>query len=74
MWLDSKQPFLKVEPDWWDTSVAAQTLHSWGFRPSRHSIQPRRTLVVDLDGDPEALLARMKQKTRYNVRLAARKA
>jgi lipid II:glycine glycyltransferase (peptidoglycan interpeptide bridge formation enzyme) len=29
--------------------------------------------VVDLDADPEEVLGRMKQKTRYNVRLAARK-
>jgi lipid II:glycine glycyltransferase (peptidoglycan interpeptide bridge formation enzyme) len=36
-------------------------------------VQPRRTLVVDLQGEAEVLLGRMKQKTRYNVRLAERK-
>jgi peptidoglycan pentaglycine glycine transferase (the first glycine) len=64
---------LKVEPDWVDTPEAAAALRGWGFRPSPHAVQPPRTLVVDLDAEPEALLARMKQKTRYNVRLASRR-
>jgi lipid II:glycine glycyltransferase (peptidoglycan interpeptide bridge formation enzyme) len=31
------------------------------------------TTVVDLDSEPDALLAKMRSKTRYNVRLAQRK-
>jgi peptidoglycan pentaglycine glycine transferase (the first glycine) len=64
---------LKVEPDWDDTPEAAAALRRWGFRLSPHPVQPQRTLVVGLDVEPEALLARMKQKTRYNVRLASRR-
>jgi lipid II:glycine glycyltransferase (peptidoglycan interpeptide bridge formation enzyme) len=37
------------------------------------TIQPPRTLVVDLRPDEEQILQNMKQKTRYNVRLAERK-
>lgn len=67
--------FLKLEPDLWQD--AADDL--WGgapppgFRLSPQDIQPLRTIVVDLQADEEQILARMKQKTRYNIRLAARK-
>lgn len=36
-------------------------------------VQPVRTIALDLRSDEETLLARMKEKWRYNVRLAARK-
>ena len=72
--------FLKVEPDFWDSTsqagsspVAARTSVPAGFRPSPQSIQPGRTLVVDLQGGEDQLLAKMKQKTRYNIRLAMKK-
>lgn len=35
--------------------------------------QPRCVMKLDLTPDPEALLARCKSKTRYNIRLAGRK-
>ena len=63
--------FLKVEPDLWEDDPAAVLPPR--FRESPHAIQPRRTLVVSLEGEEDAILARMKQKTRYNIRLAARK-
>ncbi len=62
--------FVKVEPDAWRAEMPQPPS---GFRPSPQTIQPPRTIVVDLRGDEAALLARMKQKTRYNIRLAARK-
>ena len=65
--------FLKVEPDEEDNPALAQRLQGWGFRPSPQTIQPRRTILVDLTQEPEDILARMKSKTRYNVRLAKRK-
>jgi peptidoglycan pentaglycine glycine transferase (the first glycine) len=66
--------FLKVEPDqqlirnqYGDSSPPK------GFQVSPHAIQPMRTIVVDLQGSEEEILARMKQKTRYNIRLASKK-
>jgi peptidoglycan pentaglycine glycine transferase (the first glycine) len=46
---------------------------STDFIPSPHNIQPPRTIVVDLRGSEDNILARMKQKCRYNVRLAEKK-
>ncbi len=43
-----------------------------GFRPAP-TIQPIRTILLDLTFDEESLLAGMKEKWRYNVRLAGRK-
>jgi lipid II:glycine glycyltransferase (peptidoglycan interpeptide bridge formation enzyme) len=44
-----------------------------GWHFSNEQVQFRNTVLVDLRPPEEDLLARMKQKTRYNVRLAGRK-
>ena len=44
-----------------------------GFVKSRWDMQFRTTMVIDLDREPEAMLARMKSKWRYNINLARRK-
>ncbi len=65
---------LTIEPDLLDTSTHRERLSELGFRPSPFdAVQPRRTLVVDIEPDEEAVLMGFKSKTRYNVRLAARR-
>jgi peptidoglycan pentaglycine glycine transferase (the first glycine) len=48
-------------------------LEQKGWRFSHDQIQFRNTVLVDLTPSEEELLARMKQKTRYNIRLAQKK-
>jgi lipid II:glycine glycyltransferase (peptidoglycan interpeptide bridge formation enzyme) len=69
--------FLKMEPLLWQQEFTADR---WDRICERHgcltdtdTIQPPRTAVVDLAGTEEEILARMKQKTRYNIRLSGRK-
>ena len=64
---------LKWEPDLPDDPGCAAQLASLGFRASPHTVQPRRSLVVDLSGSEAEVLGRMKQKTRYNIGLAGKK-
>jgi lipid II:glycine glycyltransferase (peptidoglycan interpeptide bridge formation enzyme) len=64
---------LKIEPDDSSSTFDPQQLASEGFRPSPHTIQPRRTILVDLSATEDDILGRMHQKTRYNIRLAVRK-
>jgi lipid II:glycine glycyltransferase (peptidoglycan interpeptide bridge formation enzyme) len=64
---------LKVEPELPDTPEYSAVLNALGFRPSPHTVQPRRSLVIALSGGEDDVLNRMKQKTRYNIRLAAKK-
>ena len=63
--------FLKWEPDFWDDEI--QDMWNLELRTSPHNIQPPRTIIIDIKGSDEEILARMKQKTRYNIRLAEKK-
>jgi lipid II:glycine glycyltransferase (peptidoglycan interpeptide bridge formation enzyme) len=64
---------LKLEPDLPDSPTFAGTLGALGFQPSPQTIQPRRTIVVNLNGFETEILGRMKPKTRYNIGLATKK-
>ncbi len=62
--------FLKIEPDFWQEELS---ITNYQLPISPHNIQPPRTIVIDIRDDEEKILARMKQKCRYNIRLAEKK-
>ena len=64
--------FLKVEPDAWTEDFQLVSLPSF-LVTSPHNIQPPRTITIDIQGSEEDILARMKPKCRYNIRLAEKK-
>lgn len=63
--------FCKLEPDQWDNEKGMMLAKPWS--PSPYNIQPPRTAVVNIQGSEEEIMARMKQKCRYNIRLAEKK-
>ena len=68
-----KAVFLRVEPDGEEPASSDLLNQMKGFFAVEDTIQPRQSIVVDLTGTPEEWLGRMKQKTRYNTRLAEKK-
>jgi len=67
-----KVVFLKIEPDLYGLGEMTHVIPK-GYQSSPHSIQPVRTVLIDLEGDDSTILSRMKPKTRYNIHLARRK-
>ena len=53
--------------------VVRSELGQRGWRFSQDQIQFRNTVLIDLSSSEQELLARMKQKTRYNIHLAQKK-
>jgi len=64
---------LYIEPDQWENGGESISDNLRGFDKSPISIQPRRTMILSLMGHEESWLDKMKQKTRYNIRLARKK-
>ena len=69
-----KAIFLRVEPDIWEPKDQG-SIHQIlpGFIKTSHTIQPPRTVLIDIQGPEDEILMAMKSKTRYNIRLAGRK-
>lgn len=67
--------FLSFEPLLWQGELPEweAICHRLGNVPSSATVQPPQTILVDLRPSVDDILAAMKQKTRYNIRLAARK-
>ncbi|GAB4561956.1 MAG: peptidoglycan bridge formation glycyltransferase FemA/FemB family protein [Anaerolineae bacterium] len=69
--------FVKIDPDVRLDSPTGQrvvqALRELGWRPSAEQIQFRNTVLIDLEPEEDALLAAMKPKWRYNIRLAGRR-
>ncbi|HZU12216.1 MAG TPA: peptidoglycan bridge formation glycyltransferase FemA/FemB family protein [Chloroflexota bacterium] len=63
---------VKLEPDVVEPSPLPERLAGLGLVPAP-PVQMRSSIWVDLTASEEEMLARQKQKTRYNVRLAERK-
>ena len=68
---------LKMEPQLWQSEAMmdkwATICQKYNLLPDTDTIQPPNTVLVDLRPSPDDILAQMKQKTRYNIRLAAKK-
>ncbi|MHB9033557.1 MAG: lipid II:glycine glycyltransferase FemX [Anaerolineae bacterium] len=65
---------LKLEPEWESQDTAKlEWLEYHGFTASPITIQPLRTIMVDLQPDEGEILAHMKSKWRYNIRLSERR-
>lgn len=60
--------FLKWEPGLYERGEAPHDFGRYGFRESAHTIQPPRTIVIDLAADDDTILARMNQGTRRKIR------
>jgi peptidoglycan pentaglycine glycine transferase (the first glycine) len=63
--------FLKIEPDILADDFQPSNLPT--FKLSNHNIQPPRTIVLSIEEGEEQILAKMKPKCRYNIRLAEKK-
>jgi peptidoglycan pentaglycine glycine transferase (the first glycine) len=63
--------FIKIDPDL--NQPDQSLLLDRGWRYSAEQIQFRNTMLIDLTRSEDDLLAAMKPKTRYNVRLAQKK-
>jgi peptidoglycan pentaglycine glycine transferase (the first glycine) len=76
--------FVKIDPDVWvgygtgsspplpQAKAVLETLSDRSWRQSAEQIQFKNSVIVDLKPDEHELLARMKSKTRYNIRLTSR--
>ncbi|OLC52674.1 MAG: hypothetical protein AUH85_16420 [Chloroflexi bacterium 13_1_40CM_4_68_4] len=60
------------DPELQEDHRVTDSLRRAGCLPGRFPVQPRRTLVLDISRDPEALLGEMRKKTRQYVRKAER--
>lgn len=66
--------FLKWEPGIFDDDSAAQPdFAALGFRQSPQTVQPPRTILIDITGDDDAIMARMNQGTRRKIRQSMKK-
>ena len=58
---------LRIEPRWQSVRACVR-----GFRRANVFVEPRNTICIDLRLPADAILAQMKPKGRYNVRIAQR--
>lgn len=66
-----KAIFLRIDPPLIDSPKTHPTFKS--FYKTTEGFQPQHTLIIDLAQTEEEILAQMKPKGRYNIRLAEKK-
>lgn len=65
---------LKIDPEIPEDDLAARdNLKALGFEKALKQVQPRATLIVNLDRDLAGILKSFEEKTRYNIRLSEKK-
>lgn len=74
---EQRAGFLKIEPRLWQSDLSPEQWHeiysNQAGNKSSDTIQPPQTAIVNLVPSEDEILAGMKQKTRYNIRLAGKK-
>ncbi|MDR0759355.1 MAG: peptidoglycan bridge formation glycyltransferase FemA/FemB family protein [Treponema sp.] len=65
--------FVRFDPPWYNADGQSVPLLERPLSRAAMDVQPASTVLISLDQDDEALLAAMKEKCRYNIRLSARK-
>lgn len=65
--------WVRTEPQTEEALALLKKGFAHQIAPAPHDMQPRETFALALDGEEENWLARMKPKTRYNVRLAEKR-
>lgn len=65
--------FLRIEPPLLNNSTYATVLEKHHFHSSTYTNQPRATITLNLTPEIDEILAKMRDKTRYNIRYAAKK-
>jgi peptidoglycan pentaglycine glycine transferase (the first glycine) len=63
---------LKIEPNGADSAEMRERLTALKFRPAPH-VQPLQTILLDITGSEDDILARMSQSTRRKVRTGAKR-
>jgi len=65
--------WIRIEPSKEGDLSVWEQFPEVSVKKSAHDTQPREILVMPINGTEEEVLARMKSKTRYNIRLAEKK-
>jgi lipid II:glycine glycyltransferase (peptidoglycan interpeptide bridge formation enzyme) len=68
-----KAGWIRIEPATEELLAGIKKVTDRKLVKAPHDTQPREVLVADLSQSEEALLAAMKSKTRYNIRLAEKR-
>lgn len=67
---DAGADFVRLEPQWTFTASRADQLVTRGWTPTSQSIMLPRTILVNLQPDPESIWSRLRSNTRNRIRLA----